>query len=68
LGSQVGALDRVQHVAAGAVGLLAAGRVGDRQEDAAAVPLQPVELQRQRLAPQLEGGLAEAGEGVGAVA
>jgi hypothetical protein len=52
--AEVGSLHRVEHVAAGAVGLGAARRIRDRQEDAAAVPLEPVERERLRLAPELE--------------
>ena len=43
---------RVEHVAAAAVGLAPAGRVAEAEKEAAAVALEPVELQGQLLATQ----------------
>ena len=52
--AEVGSLDRIEDVPAAAVGLAPAGRVPERKEDAAAVALEPVDLEGQRLSGQLE--------------
>ena len=44
--AEIGAFHRVEQVAARAVGLAAARRVAEREEDAAAVRVEPVELER----------------------
>src|ERR687886_556466 len=43
--AQVGALHRIEHVAARHVRLLAVRRIAKRQEEATAIPLDPVETQ-----------------------
>src|SRR5581483_4212354 len=57
-GAEVGALHRVEQVATGAVRLAAARRVAERQEEPAAVGVEPVELERARV----EAGRGEARE------
>ena len=60
--AEVGAFDRIEHVAPAPVGLRAARRVRERQEDAAAVALEPVEIERQLLTRELERRSREAAE------
>ena len=67
LAAEIGALDGVEHVPAAAVAGRAARRIGERDIDAAAVSLEPVELEREAAAIELERGDAEAREPVCAV-
>src|SRR5205807_3692730 len=68
LAAEICALDGVEEVAPAAVGRPAARRVRERAEDAAAVGLEPVELERLRRARELEPGDAEPAEGDGLAA
>ena len=52
--AQVSALHCVEDVAASAIRLGAARRVAERKEDPAAVAFEPVDLERERLAGELE--------------
>src|SRR5829696_689336 len=67
VGAEVGALDRVEQVPAAAERGRATCRVGEREVDSAAVPLQPVQLEREAAAVELERGVAEAREAEDAV-
>ena len=62
VGAQVRALDRVEQVAAGAVGLAPARRIAERDEQAAAVRVEPVEVEPELLAAERERRGAEADE------
>src|SRR5215216_4765883 len=65
--AEVCALDGVEQVSAAAERARAARRVGEREIDAAAVPLEPIQLEREALPIELERDVAEAREAVGAV-
>ena len=62
LDAQIGTLDRIEQVAAGAVGLPPTRRIGEGQEDAATVRLEPEERQLVLLAAEREARPCEAGE------
>src|SRR5262245_54377346 len=60
LGPEIGALHRVEQIAAAAVASVSTRRVAEGQEGAAAVAAEPVHLERETLAAKLE---PRAGEG-----
>jgi len=62
--AEVGAFHGVEQVAAGAVRLGPARRVGEREEHTAAVTVEPVEVERLLFAGELEARARKAGERV----
>src|SRR5207248_3526299 len=63
-GAEIGALDGVEQIAAGAVRRAPARAVGERQEQAAAITLEPVQGQLEGAPGEGEAGGSEAAEPV----